>query len=548
MNAPRSTLDYSPWGKAAAVGLLPIGVYFWLLHKYAVNVPLFDDHAFKDFILQFNQADFGKRLTLIVALHNEHRIAYDRLVVLFSYWLSGEINYVTLMWVGNLSLVGILCLFLRVGVRVKLPQPLLMALPFVLFTLLLHENTFWGMAALQNFTVLWWVLLCFYLIPKQNNWAFVTAAAAAVAATYTSGNGLLAFGVAAGVLVLQRRWKPTAVWLSLAIGCAAGYFYGYQRPPGNPAEATGGSLGDLLQGFMLFLGNLADINVQRPLSFRVLITTLTGFGLLTWSAWLMLGWLRQTILWRRKGDLDESRYFLLGVLVFSLLTALLVSVTRLGFGIQVLLTSRYKIYAVLLVITSVVGGGMSFALLRNKIVASAIGLAAIVFWALSLFYTFDEILYHRQYKLSSMANSIQPESRIKVPYNPPLHLFEWPEAGAKSVVKAQMLPYEPTQYVLTFGSIEAARRVDTELYCVVQNAIHRLVYPCRRNRLSPWGLMRSGDYYNEGLWVSLPRSEIPTGTYRVVLVQNVAGQWTQLAVDKPLIAQKIQGVEVPVNW
>ena len=202
------------------LAIIPIVIYFGWLTCYGINIPLFDDHAFKDFLLQWNKTDsILQKIQLLFAQHNEHRIAYTRFVILTIYGLTGQLNYVYLMWVGNLALLGILLVFGK-ALFLEKPKPnsyllyAIIPLALVLLTLQHHENTFWGMASIQNFGVVFWSLFCFYLLARQR---FIPAMMVGFVATFSSGNGFLVLAIAALLLLLQKQNRRLIQWLIFSV-------------------------------------------------------------------------------------------------------------------------------------------------------------------------------------------------------------------------------------------------------------------------------------------------------------------------------------------
>src|SRR5205823_6463260 len=145
-------------------------------------------------------------------------IVYDRLITWLDFSLFGKLNYRHLMVVGNLSLVGLLAIFgLVFGRTLSLDNKNLVSqysfsltdcliyLPpvaFLLLNLSQWENMFWGMAALQNFTVVLWIVGAIYVLSFTQNLPF--ALLMAIAATLTSGNGILIWPIGFVILFHQR--------------------------------------------------------------------------------------------------------------------------------------------------------------------------------------------------------------------------------------------------------------------------------------------------------------------------------------------------------
>ena len=263
---------------------------------YAVNVPKWDDHALRYYLYLFDQeTTVSGKIYQVFKQHNEHRIVYDRVIATLDYWVFGKLSYVHLMVVGNLSLAGLLAVFGAVLRRAGKSLLYLVPVSLLLFNLSHWENMFWGMAALQNFSVVLWVMLTIYWLSYTNRWGL--AMGSAVLATLTSGNGLLVWPVGFVLLLLQipayRRSTATTNhplrlllgWIAVAAIVIGLYFIGFEKPAGNPPDR--GSLTNLLKGWLAFTGAAAEaLPTSSPLSVNILLgglMILSTLGLVVWS-------------------------------------------------------------------------------------------------------------------------------------------------------------------------------------------------------------------------------------------------------------------------
>lgn len=264
------------------------------------------------------------------------------------------------MIVGNLSLVGLLAIFGLVFGRTLSAQTkslsnkssfsltdCLIYLPpvaFLLLNLSQWENMFWGMAALQNFTVVLWIIGAIYALCFTQN--LPLALLLAMAATLTSGNGILIWPIGFAILFHQRILNIRAGWISLiiwgiaAVGIITLYFVGYEKPAGNPPVR--GTVFDLLKGWFAFNGAAAEAFPIGPVFVRCVLVG--GIGTL-----LILGiWGFVLKKWLSHNKLSPFDYFFVGVTAFLLGTAAIVAWSRVGFGLNTLITSRYKAYSLVL--------------------------------------------------------------------------------------------------------------------------------------------------------------------------------------------------------
>ena len=326
---------------------------------YATNVPKWDDHVLRFFLFALDEeTSFSGKIYQFVKQHNEHRIVYDRLTAWLDYHLTGKLNFVHLMFIGNLSLLGLVAVFGRVlsqqvpgsafirgaGVNWRMGLVYLPPVAFLLLNLSQWENMFWGMAALQNFTVMLWVFLAIYVLAYTNKTGL--ALVMALAATLTSGNGLLVWPVGFGMLLLRtgfagkKERSALLIWISGAILAFVLYFWGYQKPPGNPPLRS--SFLELIKGWLAFNGSAAEAIPVGPV---VGLCVVLGGVCLLLVLIICLSIGRKYLNRRPLSSLD---FFFLGAVAFLIGTSAVVAWTRTGFGFNTLITSRYKLYSLLL--------------------------------------------------------------------------------------------------------------------------------------------------------------------------------------------------------
>lgn len=381
--------------------LLPIVVFGWYWAQLAVNVPKWDDHALKFYLLANEQEPtlWGK-LYQLFKQHNEHRIVLDRLATWVDFNVFGKLNYLHLMVLGNATLLGVLWIF---GKTFRNSLLHLSPIAFLLFNLASWENSFWGMAAVQNFGVVLWVVWAIYQLSFTKN--LTGAIILAIIATMTSGNGLLIWPIGAVLLGLQQRFKPLIYWLVSTLIVIGLYFVGYEKPAGNPPDR--GSITDLLKGWLAFNGAAGEvIPFGNPFTNSLLLGTILTIGLMAVGIWFLYKQLRAfQPLWRT--DPASNRFggpiqnFALGILAFILGTAMIVAWSRVGFGLETLITSRYKIYSLTLLCLGYV---LALSLLRDrwKPIIAGIGLIGSVTIAGLSYLTFsDEVLWWRRWLLTN---------------------------------------------------------------------------------------------------------------------------------------------------
>ena len=328
------------WLYALVCTALPIGAVAWAWWCGAVNVPKWDDHALKGSLLLMEKAtSLPGWFRQVIAQHNEHRIALDRLLTWTDFTLFGKLSFTRLMAYGNAQLLLLVALF---GVMLaRYTKPWYVFLPPVacfIISLAQWENMYWALSSIQNFGVVCWSLACLYALAHRPKPGLAIGLAAV--ATLVSGNGFLVWPIGLLMLLAQRRRRDLLPWSIAAIGLIALYFWDYAMPATHPA--TRGNPIELAGACLAFLGAAVE---ALPTSQPYLLSMLLG-------AVLLLGWgvefVRSVGQIRHKIAWEPLRTFGFGALAFLVGTAVVVVWGRFGYGKDMLLTSRYRIYSLTL--------------------------------------------------------------------------------------------------------------------------------------------------------------------------------------------------------
>ena len=559
----------------AGVLLLTAIVGFWTAWAtYATNVPKWDDHVLRYFLFKLDQeTSFSGKIHQFVRQHNEHRIIYDRLIAWLDYHLTGKMNFVHLMFVGNLSLLGLLTVFGLVlshtddGQRSAFNRQSvlnwragLVYLPpvaFLLLNLSQWENMFWGMAALQNFTVMLWVFGTLYVLAYTQKIGL--ALGLAFAATLTSGNGLLVWPVGFGMLLIQgltgAKFQPRTglLWSTGAVLSFVLYFWGYVKPPGNPPINS--SLVELLQGWLAFNGSAGEAVPVEPV---VTMCVVLGGICLVLTLLSCLNILRKRLGREALAPLD---YFFLGAAAFLIGTSVIVAWTRTGFGINTLITSRYKLYSLLLM-----------ALLYTYIVSeSGVWLKKWVLWSALLFSVgitvgsyvtyLNEAIWWRHWMLTNQFNwthssnspavsrdSVSEKYASLAPafYDALLPTIYGP---AQQPVAKIEVEDTPDGYVIVSSDAPALRGANSGNFVLARSPKRTYLFPVRQNRQSfRNAITGSGNLFTTGFRAPVPVAELEAGEYQL-FVLSVSKETASLHPTNKIIGSSgVTGNTTETNW
>lgn len=157
---PRAAAVLPPGGSAYVgygLALVPVLIHLWTVNRYAVNMPFLDDYTFvlDQLHLQATPWTLRELVRVLFFPHGEHVIVFARLTAILDYWLEGELNFRTLFWVGNVTLVGTAVLLVRLARQGGLSPALIVPVPWLLFQPQYYENTMtWAICALQHIPAL----------------------------------------------------------------------------------------------------------------------------------------------------------------------------------------------------------------------------------------------------------------------------------------------------------------------------------------------------------------------------------------------------------
>ncbi|MCF0039175.1 hypothetical protein [Dyadobacter fanqingshengii] len=339
---------------------LPVLLWVFVILYYSVNLPWYDDFdPFPDFLRKWiTDSSFSDRLTLLFQPNNEHRMVIGKLVTLTYYWVTGHLNFTFLHIAGACFTLGTFRIFWLSFAKTKINWWYFLPVPFLLFQLQYHLVFLWAICSLQHQPVVFFISLSMFLLSRNR---FGWAVLAAVCATYAMSNGIFVWPAGVMILLLRSQYKQLSIWLlagALAVGF---YFYGMSAQGNESSMEFFAKYPHLsVLGFFAFLGGLFDFFPEKTIVVRSALPVLMGFLVMIWVViWLykqLIPWLTRTFNWPKNTryagpeasvDKKNQDMFLLGILTFLLVNALIIGLLRPRFGFFVMIVSNYKMYPAL---------------------------------------------------------------------------------------------------------------------------------------------------------------------------------------------------------
>lgn len=390
---------------------VPLLVFVGCLISYAANVPWLDDFEVGPLML-FNwlhEVDFQRKMALLWAPNNEHRVVTLKLLTLVNYYVFGQMNIKWMIWESHLYLIPLFGLIWRI---IPKENRLLyfIPIPFLYLNFQYFLSSFWMIAAVQHNLVIGFGATSMYLLGKLNTRRFTFALFFTLLACLSNSDGLFFIAIGALVLFLQYRFKELLIWLGLLVSVIFMFFWKY---PSMSYHETGMAYYRLhplesVQGFFVFMGGGFDFWYREHSAFRLFETTLFGVVLVGIVVWILAQFIAQQgfkeILarWRSQTLTQGPMLFVFSMLVFCLMNAGAIGVLRSSFGAYVFLIGNYKIYPTLALVFVYL-----LVLLSGKILPARMGIVLIfsfTFWIFSIGNSWEDVKARKQMLLRDYAS------------------------------------------------------------------------------------------------------------------------------------------------
>lgn len=324
---------------ASIVSALVVCAHFCLLYLFATNLPFADDYdAVLNFLNLFTEANsISDKIDVLVVRHNEHRVILGKVITLIQRSVSGEVNFVALVFIGSSFLLGLVALLFTAFRSSQRSWIFFVPIPFIVFNFSSYEAFLWPMVSMQTFGVIMFAFCCFWMLAgpgKVLTWSRLSVAFfAAVVATFACGNGFLSVIIGlAGLVLKKEERKFIIVWALGSLIVLYLNFKNYAPVPGlpQPLPTLLDSPDKVVPHFFTMLGNYFHFSLP--------VIIACGFFILSTFLYYILP--------QRYSFKQPVLFFFL---CFLILSCALSSLSRASFGATQALAPRYHIYSALIV-------------------------------------------------------------------------------------------------------------------------------------------------------------------------------------------------------
>jgi hypothetical protein len=327
------------------LALVPLAFLIWVVAQYAVPVPYWDQWEFVPLL----EKTYHGQLTFhdLWAQHNEHRILFPKIIMLALARLTGW-NIRCELAVNIILALAIFAVFVHqvkitgrklgiAGLHWAIP-----AISLIVFSVSQYQNWLWGWQLQMLLNLLAVVGGILLLANETFSWRrFAAAALLGMVATYSFANGTLFWPIGLVILPVvtagKRERQPAMIaWLSVSVLVLWSYLHHYQKPEEHPALNLVFKMPVEYASYVLkYIGGIGAqyVGGSTPTDCDFALI----FGL---AAILALGWAGGMLVRKKIADFKTLLpYF--GMSLYSIGSALMTGVGRVGFGSNQAIYSRY---------------------------------------------------------------------------------------------------------------------------------------------------------------------------------------------------------------
>lgn len=327
-----------------------------LILIYGVNLPYWDQWKIAPLFEKINNNSLS--FNDLFAQHNESRKFFPRLVFIsLAYLTHWDVKYEMLFMflLACIISLNIYCLSRLTLGGSTIKRLLIAAISnLLIFSPIQWENWLWGIQIVVFIPILC-ITTCVLLAYSRLSVIakFLISICLCIISTFSYANGILAWIVVFPILILKsrnqlnkNRWL-VFLWIASFIFSAVTYFYNYKKPEHHPSflEALAHPQ-QAIQYFLSFLGAPLGIGNVVDSKTSALTIGLVLLLLLFASCFYLLRFIRDyALLDRMAGWLTIGLY--------TLISATITTLGRLGLGLEYSLSSRYTTFSVYLIVSLV---------------------------------------------------------------------------------------------------------------------------------------------------------------------------------------------------
>lgn len=330
------------------LALAPLAYLVCVVVRYGIDVPFWDQWDLVPLLDKMYRGELA--FSDLWAQHNGHRLLFPQLIMLGLARLTAW-NILYELSVNIALALGVFAVLVHqirtterslgvVGLHWAIP-----ASSLIVFSISQYQNWLWGYQIAMPLTLLAVVGGIVLLSGPAFRWRrFAAAALLGIVATYSFASGVLFWPIGLGILLVVTRGRKErkasiATWLLVSLLTLGFYLWHYQRPASDSALSLMFDMPLTYVSYVLkYLGSICAQYYRSPLPGQQADGDLALVsGLLAMFA---LGWAGGMLMWPKIAGFRVLLPYL-AMTVYSLGTAMMTGVGRVGMGGDEALECRY---------------------------------------------------------------------------------------------------------------------------------------------------------------------------------------------------------------
>jgi hypothetical protein len=325
--------------------LVPLAYLIWMVAQYAVVVPFRDQWE----LVPLLEKTYHGELTFhdLWVQHNEHRIFFPKIIMLVLARLTGwNIHFeLAVNIVLAIGIFWVLVHQVKITGRKTEMSGLFWAIPaisLVVFSVSQFENWLWGWQIQMFLNLLAVVGSIVLLVNGPFRWCrFAASAFLGIVATYSFANGTLIWPIGLVILFIvlagkSERKSGIIGWILIGGLTLWTYFYNYHKPEEHPPLSLIFKMPLEYAAYVFkYLGGICAQGVSGDEAVDGVLALILGL-----IGTVALGWAGCSLVRKKIADFPTLLPFF-AMSLYSIASALITGVGRLGFGSDQALASRY---------------------------------------------------------------------------------------------------------------------------------------------------------------------------------------------------------------
>lgn len=532
-----------------ALCLLPLVLYALFFGAIALNVNYvaYDDIHVLQIVEQWQHAaTWHEKLDWLTVGFPEHRIVFTRTVVLLSYFLTGTVNFKSLMMISNLLWISQLVFVYQIFKKTTLPLFYFIPVCWIVLNVHSFENIFWGTSSLGNFGLLFFVMAAGYFYAKSSIRSLSWALLFSFLATFTYGNGLLTFLIGILLFLITQRWREAVYTLGGFVFTML--LYALTRAHASPSGLDLTQPSNYLHAlscFLAFIGSSVNFDAYAPTSLAIWLSVGWGAVLIATMLWFITP--KIVGLFKKNNSLtfNQIELFALFLFLFVCLSALGVVYKRAeGDGLIGMFKGRYRMYPTWGILSAYLLVVSHFSKPKKWVFPSLVA-TSIVFNLLVLYYAIAPAVNNRRAAVAQEFNSMYNEDllglkmfdltgqdflRLQKLYQPDLFFqreLTFPLVPAQDQTFALDSVYfvgNNLQILYTKDFIRPTQSFDDGAYVILSSLTHTYMCAGTQQALPLKTFIRRGWYWEKGFSAGFNRASVAAGEYSIYVLLRKNGK------------------------